>query len=339
MSELRFDPTTQKWSIIAPERCKRPSDFKLTSEEIKRRKCPFCPGNESLTPSEIYRIASDSNESGWRTRVVPNKYPALRVEEQVERSAFGVFDTISGVGAHEVIVDTDQHDLALDQYSDQIWIDLFTVFQSRMTDLKKDIRLRYALPIKNVGMAAGASLVHPHSQLVALPEIPPGVKQILHVGREYYVQKERCMYCDVVQQELEDRSRIVYENQDYVALCPYGSSFPFEIRIYPKQHFSDYTLMTQKQYQSLADITGEVFRRLYSALDEPSLNMYIHTVPIANDPLAIAEFQQWMDVSYHWHMVIIPRMGAGIGLEFGAGISVNPVPPEEAAAFLRRDGK
>ncbi len=331
MSQLRFDPTTLRWTIMVPQRC-RPLPSK--KREDTDRACPFCPGNESMAPGEIYRLPADKGQA-WRCRVIPNNYPVLRVEERLERQPHGIFDTISGVGAHEVIIDTPEHDLAVDKYSIDLWADLFAVFQARITDLKNDIRLRYAVLCKNVGLSAGILMLHPHSQIIALPEIPPAVKQVLHAATAYYLQKERCVYCDLIHQETADRVRLVCENQDFLAFCPYASSAPFEIRVYPKKHGPDFSAMDESQKVGLADITCQVFDRLFRALDQPAVHLAIHSAPIANDPLTAVEFGQWMDAAYHWHMVITPKIAERAPLTLGESISVNTVVPEEAANFLR----
>ncbi len=335
MSQLRFDPTTLHWTIMDPERCKSMLP-KEEDTEAADRPCPFCPGNESMTPKEIYRIPAQETKKDWRCRVIPNNHPVLRVEEGLTRQPHGIFDTISGVGAHEVIIDTPEHHLTVDKYSPDLWADLFSIFQARITDLKNDIRLRYAVICKNVGLAAGALMAHPHSQIIALPEIPPAVKQILHAATTYYLQKERCMYCDLIHQERSDKVRIVYENQDFVALCPYASSVPFEVRLYPRKHGSDFSIMNESQRMGLADIIGQVFDRLFRTLEQPAVHLSIHSAPIANDPLTTVEFGQWMDAAYHWHIVITPKISAGPPLALGESISVNTVLPEEAANFLRK---
>ncbi len=333
MSQLRFDPTTLHWTIMSPERCKP-----LPSKEIKdiERPCPFCPGNEAMAPGEIYRIPAQETKKDWRCRVIPNNHPVLRVEEGLERQAYGIFDTISGVGAHEVVIDTPEHDLAVDKYSTDLWADLFAVFQARITDLKNDIRLRYAVICKNVEMAGQALMPHPHSQIIALPEIPPVVKEILHRATEYYLQKERCMYCDLIHQESADKVRLVCENQDFLALCPYASSTPFEIRIYPRKHDPDFSTMDESRRMELADITCQVFDKLFRTLKQPAVHLTIHSAPIANDPLTSLEFGQWTDAAYHWHLVIVPEIAAGPPLALGESISVNTVLPEDAANFLRK---
>ncbi len=328
MSQLRFDPTTRHWTIMAPERCKPLPASKIENIE---RPCPFCPGNEAMSPGEIYRLFSQNAASDWRCRVIPNNHPVLRVEERLERQAHGIFDTISGVGAHEVVIDTPEHELTVDKYPIDLWADLFAVFQARIRDLKNDIRLRYAVICKNIGPAAKALMAHPHSQLIALPEIPPAIKQILHGAAEYYLQKERCVYCDLISQELADKIRLVDENQNFLAFCPYASASPFEIRVYPRKHGANFYAMNAAQRTDLADITSRIFARLFRTLEQPDIHLAIHSAPI----MTTAEFGQWTDAAYHWHMVIRPKVAAGPHLELGESISVNTVLPEDAADFLR----
>ncbi len=336
MSQLRFDPTSQRWVIIAKERCKPSLYLGQTAPQSSQTACPFCPGNEPMAPHEIYRVPASNPDGSWRCRVVPNKYPVLRVEEQLTRQANGIFDTISGVGAHEVIIDTPDHDLTLAQYPPHVWADLFSVFRARITDLKNDIRLHYVALFKTAGHAAGALLDHPHSQLIALPQIPTKIKEIWQTVTRYYIQKQRCVYCDLIDQESADQSRLVYENQAFVAICPYVSLVPFEIRIYPKTHGADFCLMDDRQQLDLADITHQVFTRLFQALEHPAIHLSIQTGPLAKDPVTLMEWGQWVDHAFHWHMVIRPKISVASGLELDTGMFINTVAPEDAAAFLRR---
>ena len=227
LPELRKDPITGRWVIIATDRAKRPTDF--SRQEIVPRgsaTCPFDGGREYKTPPEIlaYRNSSGPNQPGWSLRVVPNKFPALRVEGELTREGAGLYDKMSGVGAHEVLIETPDHVLSMGDLTEKQVEDLFWAFRDRIKDLKQDRRLRYIILFKNHGEAAGASLEHSHSQLIALPVVPKRVQEELDGARRYHDFKERCVYCDIARQELEDRSRLVFESDQMVARCAVGAA-------------------------------------------------------------------------------------------------------------------
>jgi len=237
--ELRKDPITGRWVIISTDRQKRPNDFRLErSAATGREQCPFCPGHEAMTPPEILAYRQNggaANASGWDLRVVPNKYPALQVEGTIDREGEGMFDRMNGIGAHEVIIETPDHDRTLAVMSEPEIERVLWAYRERMIDLKQDHRLRYILVFKNHGAAAGATLEHPHSQLIALPIVPDFVREELEGARLHYQIKERCVFCDIVQQELRDGRRVIQENADIIALAPYAPRFAFETWLLPKR--------------------------------------------------------------------------------------------------------
>ena len=328
MSELRFDHINNTWTIISPERCLRPSDYVIEPDE---KKCPFCVGNENLTPPEIYRLSNHLNE--WETRVIPNKFPALKVEETLVRKPSGIFDIISGTGAHEVIIDTPNHDLKFTDYSVKELFNLYKMFQIRIADLKKDLRLRYILPFKNYGKEAGATLIHPHSQIIAMPEIPEKVEKLIQNSKNHFEVKERCLFCDIISEETRDNKRIITENNDFIAFCPFASTMPFEIRIFPKFHSSEYVNMNDKQLNEFANISENILKKLKKVKENISINMFIETAPhnFKNNGEKFAE----LGLYYHWFCVFFPRITTFGGFEFATGTTINTVIPEVAADFLR----
>ncbi|MDP8257243.1 MAG: galactose-1-phosphate uridylyltransferase [Candidatus Alcyoniella australis] len=330
MPQLRKDPIIGRWVIISTERARRPNVFsKEPVEKIGHKNCPFCPGNESHTPSEILADRSNGSQPdgpGWTLRVVPNKFPALRVEGQLDREGVGLYDQESGVGAHEVIIETPDHDCAFSEYSDSQIEDILWAYRERMIDLKRDTRMKYAMIFKNHGASAGASLEHPHSQLIAMPIVPKNVLEELKGSREYYGYKERCVFCDIVRQETRDPERLIAENTDFVAIAPFASRFPFEIWILPKHHDSCFEDAQKHEFAFLAKIFSEVMKRLDRALDSPAFNFYLHTSP----------FGEQHNEYYHWHFEIMPRLSKLAGFERGTGFYINPTPPEQAAKYLRR---
>jgi UDPglucose--hexose-1-phosphate uridylyltransferase len=337
-SEMRYDTLKQKWTVIAPERAVRPSDFITHRKELlsddKTKFCPFCPGNEKSTTKELLRLNGDEN-GDWSLRVVANKYPAFRIEGNLKREGYGVYDKVTGIGAHEVIVETPAHELSLTDYSIKTLYNLFYAFKERMLDLKRDIRFRYIFAFKNYGHKAGATLVHPHSQIIAMPVIPDTVVSMLRSSREYYEKKERCIVCDILDMEFRSGNRIVFENADFVALCPYASFFSFETRIYPTKHSHDFTLINDDGLLSLAGIVKETLVRLDKSLVGPHLNIVLHTSPPTNERPSHPDYWKSIAYDYHWHLEIIPRISGYAGFEWATGFNINIVRPEESAKFLR----
>jgi UDPglucose--hexose-1-phosphate uridylyltransferase len=335
MSELRYDPVKQAWTVIATDRSRKPADFlvkRLNVNDMEVSTCPFCAGNEDRTGHEIFAI---KDKTGWKTRVVPNRYPAFRIEGELKRTAHGIFDTVNAVGAHEVVIETPDHDMNPGNYTEDVLVNLFKTFKERISDLKNDIRFRYIMPFKNYGMFAGASLKHPHSQIIALPVTPNVVKTKLSAALAHYRTKERCLFCDILTQERIENTRIIYENQDFVALCPYASMLPFEVVIYPKRHSHCFTETDEGELSGLADIIREIFARLYRVLENPPLNMVVHTSPpVVKRP---SQPGYWTSIreDFHWHIEITPRLSGIAGFESGTGFYINPVSPEDAAEYLK----
>jgi len=328
MPELRKDPIIGRWVIISTERGKRPSDFGRTEKRISPKVCPFCPGNESATPKEIiaYRPdGSEPNTPGWTLRVVSNKYPALIIEGDLTREPMGIYDRMNGIGAHEVIIESPSHDLDLPDLPVKEVRNVLWAYRERCLDLQRDHRFKYILLFKNHGKAAGASVEHTHSQLIATPIIPKRVAEELLGARKYHDYKERCIFCDIIRQEISDQDRIVSESESFIAFEPYASRFPFETWLMPKAHISNYIETDIEMYEEMAAILKDVLMRLKIGLANPSYNYVIHTAPVGE------EYREF----YHWHIEIIPKLTRVAGFEWGTGFYINPTRPEDAAQFLR----
>ncbi len=329
MPELRKDPITGRWVIIATDRAKRPSDFVRDKVQIRGSGfCPFCAGNETKTPPEIMAYRNDGsrpNTPGWSLRVVPNKFPALGIEGSLNRQGEGLYDKMHGIGAHEVIIETPDHQQTLATLPVRKVEDVLWAYRDRIQDLKKDKRFRYILIFKNHGEAAGASLEHTHSQLIALPVVPMHVLEEVGGSREYYNYKERCIFCDINRQETEKGVRLISENQDFLAVCPFAPRFPFETWIIPKVHESAFEESQKHEFENLAVMLKDMLQRLDKVLDYPAYNYIVHTSPI----------QETSNDYYHWHMEIMPKLTKVAGFEWGTGFFINPTPPEESAHFLR----
>jgi UDPglucose--hexose-1-phosphate uridylyltransferase len=329
LPELRKDPITGRWVIISTDRAKRPSDFVRESVVSQgNANCPFCYGRENRTPPEILaygRNGSGANTPGWSIRVVPNKFPALGIEGELGREGEGLFDKMNGIGAHEVIIETPDHQATLATLPERAIEDVLWAYRDRMLDLKNDKRFRYVLIFKNHGEAAGASLEHPHSQLIALPIVPKQVSEEVDSCRHYYNDKERCIFCDIIRQEMEAQARLVSENDFFISLAPYAPRFPFELWVLPKQHSSSFENNQSPVYASLARMLKDTLTRLDTVLERPAYNLMIHTSPIGEE----------INDHYHWHIEVIPKLTKVAGFEWGTGFYICPTPPEEAAGFLR----
>ena len=329
MPELRKDPVTGRWVVISTERHKRPNDFRFERPTvIGREHCPFCPGHEDMTPSEVlaYRPGGDPpNARGWDLRVVPNKYPALQVEGALDREGEGMFDRMNGVGAHEVIIETPDHDKTLASMSEGEVERVLCAARDRVLDLKQDHRFRYILVFKNSGAAAGATLEHTHSQLIAMPVVPDFVREEVDGARRHFEAKERCVFCDIMKQELAAGPRVVLENGDAVALAPYAPRLPFETWLLPRRHSARFEETPQHELASMARLLKGVLMRMDRALERPPYNLVIHNAPFTDLPGAL----------YHWHVEIMPKLTRTAGFEWGTGFYINPTSPEEAAAVLR----
>jgi UDPglucose--hexose-1-phosphate uridylyltransferase len=328
MPELRKDPIVQRWVVMAPDRAKRPSDVKDDPKLVEGPFDPFAEGNESATPPEImaYRnYGTHPNGPGWRVRVVPNKFPALQVEGNLEKRGDGIYDMMNGIGAHEVIIEcphgeTNMSRLSVDAIREVLW-----VYHDRLVDLKRDRRLVHALIFKNKGALAGASLQHSHSQLMATSVVPISIWEEMTGSLEFFNYRGRCIFEDMIQQELATGARIVLDTPSFVVFCPFASRFAFETWILPKQQSSHYENITRPAVEELGTVLKTVLRKLELALDDPPYNYVIHTAPFNQPELP----------HYLWHIEIFPRLTRVAGFEWGSGFYINPVMPEQAAAFLR----
>jgi UDPglucose--hexose-1-phosphate uridylyltransferase len=328
MPELRKDPIVGRWVIIATERAKRPVAPKHEPMASSGSLCPFCEGHEVHTPHEIlaYRErGTRPDERGWRVRVVPNKFPALQIEGTLDKRGEGIYDKMNGIGAHEVILECPFHEVSMANLSEENIREILWVYRDRLVDLKKDPRLVYGMIFKNVGAAAGASLEHSHSQLIVTPIVPINVWEEMSGSLEFFGYRGRCIYCDMVHQEMATEKRIVLDTPNFLSFCPYASRFPFEMWVLPKHHNSHYENIQKNEVDELGTVMKTLLRKLESALDKPAYNFIIHTSPFDTQTLP----------HYHWHIEIIPRLTRVAGFEWGTGFYINPVPPEQSALFLR----
>lgn len=335
MSELRRDPVMGRWVIIAPERGLRPDQAPVIISSRQPAPCVFCGGQELLDPNEIFAIRPSGaarNTPGWNVRVLPNKYPVLRIEGKLVREGIGMFDLMTGVGAHEVIVETPDHSQDLADLSEDQIRDVLAAYHERMEDLSGDDRFKYVLIFKNQGYLAGASMSHAHSQLIATPVTPKRVKEELQGSQRYYDFKRRCVFCDIIKQETRmTRERVVFENDLFVVVSPFAARAPFETWVLPKQHNSDFLNINDAEFAGLAQALKTVLLKMRYGLNDPPFNYLIHTAPFRRPRPG---YWSTIQLDYHWHLEIIPRMTRPAGFEEGSGFYINPVTPEDAAQIL-----
>jgi UDPglucose--hexose-1-phosphate uridylyltransferase len=339
MPELRKDPIIGRWVIIATERARRPDQFsgQQPQEAPVEKPCHFCEGHESETPPEIYAIRpkqSRPNSPGWELRVVPSIAPFLGIEGDLDRRGKGLYDLMNGIGAHEIIVETNKHIYNMADLSDEQILKVITCYIDRIKDLEKDERFKYVLVFKNHGwIAGGGTTRHSRSQLIATPVNPKRVKEELAGARFYYEYHERCVFCDLIKQELQSKDRVILDIDGFIAITPFAARFPFEIWILPKKHSCDFTSLDAQARLSLASIMKKVLSKLKKGLNDPPYNYILHTAPFRRK-LKVGYWKS-IDNDYHWHIEIMPRLTRVAGFEWGTGFYICPLPPEDAAKFLR----
>lgn len=336
MPEWRKDPIIDNWVIISTERSKRPLDFNVKVEEKRKKSCIFCEGHEDATPPEIFAFREKGtlkNRPGWKVRVVPNKYPALKMEKQIKVEKDKIIEKMNGLGVHEVIIETPHHYEDFSSLSIENIILILKTYRQRYLNLFKDKRIKYILIFKNYGIDGGASLEHSHSQLIGTPLIPQRIKEELKGAEKYFKLKGKCIFCDYIKQEIEFKKRLIKETENYVVISPFAARFPFETWILPKFHSAYFEDINNNEISNLAEIMKETLLKIKDKLNNLPYNFIIHTAPSKNyfikKGLSLGEI-------YHWHIEIIPRLTKIAGFEWGSGFYINPTSPEEAARILSK---
>jgi len=355
--ELRRDPISGRWVIISSARGKRPTAAMPRQEEESpeaRERCPFCYGKEDATPHEIYSYRPDhsrSNQPGWKVRVVPNKFPAFGIFPEVFIRRFGLSQIATGYGAHEVVVDSPDHDRYFEHQPLDHICHIVDAWWERNVDLERDPKLRYVLIFKNHGKEAGASLRHPHEQIIATTIIPNILKAKLEYAKAHFINGEGCIWCRELDQlylyeptiwnpdgsvflETRKGDRIITENSHFVAFIPFAARMPYEIHIQPKYHQYSFIETTPEHRCALAQILRDVLLRVYKLLGNPPYNFYFHSAPNLNISPRSGEFRTIKD-DFHWHIELLVRTTIAAGFEQGSGIYINPIDPVDAAHYLR----
>lgn len=329
MSHLRKDPNTGRWVVF--------EDESLQSQAEAAPTCPFCSGNEAMTPPEIAAWGPPgrrTNHPGWKVRVVANVRPVLRIEEPLILKAEGMYDVASGTGAHEIVIETPEHLGSLSGLSCEHIVLVLTAWAERVLDLKRDKRIRSVFVFKNQGVLAGAVMPgHAHSQVIGLPVTPKALKEMLEGARIYYRLKERCVYCDVLRDEIETKRRLISVSKRFMAIAPYASRHPYECWVLPREHSPDFETSDRSAFLELAVMLKALLQRLEAALHEPAYNLFLYSGPSRDRR---AGYWTTLEQDFHWHIAMLPRLTHVAGFEVGTGFYANSVTPEFAAATLRQ---
>ncbi len=328
MTELRREPITRMWVVVTTDHPKGPSDYLHFKPPYQLQKekgpCPFCPGNEGMTPKEVFSLNQEG--SGWSVRVVPNKFPFFHIEGNFDRRPEGMYDLMEAIGAHEIVVEASEHQQHLALMEPHQVKKILLAYRERLIDLEKDQRFQQFLILKNY---PGVFNRHPHSHIMAMPVIPRRIDEEIGGVLDYYQRKERCIFCDILKEEMALKKRVILETVHFLVFSPFASRFPFETWIIPKAHRPDFHRIHEEEMEDLSGVIQSLFIRFYRLLSDPPYSLTFHTSPVQN---------RFHRSEYHWHIETRLRIGLREGFEWGTGFFVNPTPPENAAAYLREIG-
>jgi len=334
-SELRFDIVSKDWVVIATGRAKRPEMFKKEERGVKqepKKNCPFEPERIEKQEKPVYISVKGKKLENWRKIpkdwtliVVPNKFPAVIPGDSLNERAEGPYQIMDGIGFHEVVITRD-HNRDMSRFSKEEVKEVIDAYQERYLELMNEKFVNYISIFHNHGREAGASISHPHSQIMAIPVTDPDIQTSLSASRRYWNFHKKCIHCEIIKWDKETGERIVFENEEFIALCPFASRMAFEIRIYPKEHLSYFERINEKQKLSFAEALQVSLAKLKKALGNPSYNFFLRTSPCDGKDYS----------HYHWHFEIMPRTSIQAGFEFGTGIEISTIEPEKAAEYLRK---
>jgi UDPglucose--hexose-1-phosphate uridylyltransferase len=331
LHELRKDPLLGRWVAVLSQ-SKAPNDYNITPEEVNEASCILCAGREKETSGEIMTLPREIPGKGWATRVIPNFTPVFRVEGELCRRGDGMYDRMNGIGANEIIIESPEHSVRPEDKGLDQMVKVIRTYRERMIDLEKDPRLRYTLIYKNSGKEAGAAYSHPLSHLASTPVIPKRVKEELDGAKEYFAYKERCIFCDIIREELRVGSRVILETRHFISFCPYASKFPFESWIVPKRHCCAFQDIDMEEIEDMALILSSILRKLRASFPGLAFNYFIHSAP---NRIPRKDHWHTLGEDFHWHMEIMPRLLRTSGFEWGSGFYVLPTSPEYASKYLR----
>ena len=327
MSELRRDPLFQRWVVVTDERWEDLRRTVLAPWEGPAETCPFCPGHEGQTPPEVYAVrepGSMPDGPGWLVRTVPNKYPFLRIEGELQRTGDGIYDRVSGTGAHEIVIETPRHDADWGALPPRQVAAVLQAYRQRMLDLRQDSRFRHISVTRNA-LGPRPHMPHPHSHVLALPVVPRRMEDEIRGLQEYYRRKERCPLCDMVRQELGDGRRVVRETEGFLVVAPFASRYPLETCVLPKAHWHDFGTLDDSSLHELGDLLRDLAACIVALVPDVEYSLIVNSSPL----------YPAVNLQYHWHLDCRVRLPVGGGFEWGTGFFVNPLAPEEAARVLR----
>ncbi|MCP4631334.1 MAG: galactose-1-phosphate uridylyltransferase [candidate division Zixibacteria bacterium] len=336
MSTLRRDPVLGRWVVNTDKLDTNSTTLENLYAPYENGQCPFCQGNEHLTPPEIFALRpadTQANTPGWETRVIPNNTPALNIHGKINRRADLMYDMMDSIGAHEIVVGTPEHipnmaDLSEDQFNK-----IFSTYKQRFIDLKRDSRLRCAFAYKTYGKRAfEESIPHSHSHIIATPMTPKLIKEQYFGARNYYRYKNRCVYCDFIRQEVEKEKRLIKSNEKFIAIAPFASRFSHEVWILPREHHCDFEDCSEKDIPYFSSLVKDILLRIRTLLDDPPYNFALITGPNRKDR---ESYWSTIEEDYHWHLEIMPTFTKTGGFEWATGFYINDTTPEKAAARLR----
>ena len=328
MADLRKEPVTRTWVVVTTDHPKGPSDYLPFKPPYQPQEaeglCPFCPGHEEMTPRETFMLSGEGG--GWAVRVIPNKFPFFHIEGEFDRRPEGMYDVMEAIGAHEIVVETPAHKQNFASMDTQQIEKILRAYRERLKDLEKDRRFQQFVILKNY---PGVFNRHPHSHIIAMPVIPRRIDEEIYGTLDYYQRKERCIFCDIIKEEILMKKRVILETVHFLVFSPFASRYPFETWIVPKKHAPDFHHIHEEGIEDLSVAIQSLFLRFHKLLSDPPYSLALHTSPVQS---------RFHRSEYHWHIETRLRIGLREGFEWGTGFFVNPTPPEDAAAFLREMG-
>jgi len=336
MHELRKDPLLNRWVTVL-DYSLGPKDYiwKVTKRQEESGPCKFCEGREAETPPEIVALRKEnttSNGTGWHARVIPNPKPILKIEGSLDRQGIGLYDRMNSIGANELIIESPEHEKRAEDYGAEQIKRILMLYQMRLSDLEKDPRMRYVFICKNSGRGSGALYSHPHSEITAMPIIPKLLKDELDSAKQYYAYKERCIFCDIINEELRVGQRIITVTSHFIAFCPYAPKMPFEFWIIPRRHHCAFQDIRTDEVEDLSVLLTDMLRKLRSLLEEPPFHYVLHTAP---NRIPRRDHWHTLGDDYHWHIEFTPRLVRASGVEWGSEFYVLTTSPEDAAKYLK----
>ena len=340
MSELRYDALHRRWVIITTERGHQPHEFYPHHEQVKSdNECPFCPGREDLTPEEIVAVRPDGskpNSPDWRVRVTQNISPVLDICEITWKpGAEGFYEQLPGFGVHEIIIEGPDHHKSMDEFAPDLIFDVLDMYRNRLAFHIENLNLKYTLIFKNHGTTAGASLTHQHSEVIGSPITPRTMRIELMSTLRYYAETGNCMICDTIERERREDKRLIYDDGTIVVFNSFAARFPFEFIIAPVSHSAYYFREDDKTIHCLATALRSLLGQMKTALEDPPFNYMVHSGPNTEAAPIFPGYWKTLEDDFHWHIEVIPQVVRTAGFEWGGGLPINPVTPEDAVSFLK----